>query len=629
MLGTLLNKIDKVELPPKKAMVELTSFNSGTLPHRELQQFTQEVNSLINKYNRTIPDSERKKILHEIQQKMQQIDYKYKPSELAGSPGYQAASASLFLNIKYQYASMGIFSLITNPLHSSPLSELIANMSPAKINKLLGILLKGANKNLATELCTIYESANESLEAWTFHKFLQHHEISYLGGKNSKNFKVRCININSEQVLKVDCRLDMPRNVEAHLRQKLGDRFAPIYTERQATCLDDKGVTLSRTIQVTDFYKEGNILDYRNSLATTKEQIDNTAKIFAQMAHILLDIEAAGCMFPDAKITNWLVSGGQLHLADTKSFVFTDEQGQYPAETPTRKNYRAVRTHIFNPPEFCFSKSENLACPQHSFFSQSDFCSSKVDADAVHAYILGKNLYVYATGRFEIGYSSIYFDFGTAFFQTTSGQLYRELIEGLVKATPAERLTVKDAADRLSIMNDAECNTAFIELKRMKFGKNDKKMHEFIHEKRQQIIQAQPDERKILLQKLQGTINALKKDKATAEIRKIIHDYRTKVRLLTIGMHAKANRLEQAMADVPIVDRCNFLASTKRTEVMFALASPRYRPQRRKDHLTEQMAMEKTKSSAFKNFNLKFLDSMTRVKSPNSEVNVLTRVNKY
>ncbi|WP_058534663.1 hypothetical protein [Legionella saoudiensis] len=604
MLARLFGAVRGPELPAKKPMALIAPFNAGRLPANEMVQFREAVNALINQYNKDIPDLEKKEILKQIQDKMQEVEYKYNPRHFARSPGYQEMHAALFNEIKYQYASLGTPSLIKEPKNSSPLSEVIANMAPDKADKLMSILIKGKSPFLTAELNGLYDTEDFSTEAINFRKFLRDHEVSYLGGGNSKNFKVVNRDNGNEAVLKIDCRLDMPRNVEAHLREKIPGSFAPIAAERQVCGYDAEGEFVSRTMLVTDFCKGGSVNEHRNTLLTEQELQKSTGKIFEQMTSTLLDIQEARCMFPDAKITNWLVdANGKVQLADTKSFLFTDEKQQYKeGALPGNKYCSMLRTGGFMPPELD---------------------DSSVSADAVHAYILGKNLYYYASGRIGKGDDAADFRFDGPGFSGPMGKEYREIVEGLVKPDPSERMKVREALDRLFMVNNPEFKSVFTELKALKFGENDEKMNEFIRNKQQQINNAAPEDRPAILAELQQTVAALKADKAAQGVRSAIEDLRDRAGIFTVGMNAKAARIESAMSKLSIEDRCQFLTSGKSEPVMQALASHRHWGKGGQVNLTQDGKVDTEKAAqSFKDFKAKFVDQVGEAKAPKEEAPV-------
>lgn len=593
----------KSQLPPKKEMGLLQDLDPGKLPSKDMKRFTNEVNALINRYNNKTDDSQKIEILKEIQEKIKEVEYRYRQEHFANSPGYLQARAFLFKEIQYQYASLGVTSLA--PRNSSPLAEIIANMSSEKADELLKILvdatagIKKGGKKLNTALSNLYEKTDTSQEANAFREFLNKHEISFLGGGNSKNFKITAKD-GSEEVLKVDYRLSMPKNVEAHLREKLTDLFIPVYVERSATCVDSEGKTINRGLVVTDFCEGGSVVEHRSTLKYVSDLVTKTGSIFQQMAGSMLDIQDAHCMFPDAKITNWLVDEeGNVRIGDTKSFLFTDEQGKYKSDIPGNKYCSFLNTPDYIPPEFD---------------------DSSFDADAAHAYILGKNLYHFTSGKVGTVNDGAKFDFDTQFFKIpTIGPAYKELIEGLVKPDPAKRMSVREALDQLFMINNPAFREVFTELKALKFGENDKIMNQYIREK-QQLINATTDKRKLaeILYDLKNTVAALKNDKVAQEVRDIVDDYRSSAGLFTVGKNAKASRIEQSMSQLSIEERCHFMDSPKSKDVMKAIASHRHWGKSGKVYFTETGEIDTEKAAKhFKDFKAKFSEQFK--KEPETE----------
>lgn len=603
MLAKRLNEQRKGLLTEQRPMPLLPPFKAGKLPHKDMLLFRDQVNELIQQYNQEAGNEKKLLILQDIQKRIKRIEDKYPSSHLAKSPGFLAAHATLFKEIKHQYETLGIKSLDTSKERSSPLSELIANMSPEKVDKLLAILLPGSQAKIVgedSELANLYSLDDDSEEAKRFRVFLKNHQIQYLGGSNSKNFKVTNIINNEEVVLKVDCRLDMPKDVESHLRDRLGDQIAPNDAERQAQCVV-KGKRIVRTIAVVEYCTNGSLEDYRSKMEYMQDLEDSVGEIFEQMASTFLDIEEAGCMFPDAKFTNWLVDdNNRIFIADTKSFVYIDKKGRYDSGLPENKYYELTYSDGFSPPEL------------GGFFSLS--------ADAAHAYTLGKNLYSFITYKFEEGYNGKKFDFTHDFFKKNPE--YRELIEGLVQSNPAKRMTVREALDRLFMLNNPDFKDVLTDLKALKYGENDKVMNQYIREKQQQINKTKdpddPDERTRILKEMELMVQNLKADTVAREVRKIIKDFREGAGFFTIGMKAKANRIEQQMRELPLEERCNLIESKSLTKVEQAIASHRHWGG--KTYLTSEGNIDLNKAANSFNGFKKFKDTLQKHKTTEESI---------
>lgn len=243
-----------------------------------------------------------------------------------------------------------------------------------------------------------------------------------------------------------------------------------------------------------------------------------------------------------------------------------------------------------------------------------------MSADAVHAYILGKNLYYYASGKLGKGDDAANFTFDGVGFSGPVGQEYKAIIEGLVKPEPHERMKIREALDRLFIVNNPEFKQVFADLNALKFGENDEKMNEFIRSKQQQINNAAPEARAAILTELQQTVVALKADKAVEGVRSVIKEFRDSAGIFTVGMNAKAERIESAMAKVSIEDRCKFLTSSNSEPVMQALASHRHWGKGGQVNLTQDGKIDaQNAAQSFKDFKAKFVDQVGEAKAPKQE----------
>ena len=598
------------KLPDVNAMPELKSFDAGDLPKGDMKKFRSDVNNLIKEFNKNSDPVQKKQILKDIQATIKAVECKYPPSMFAESKEFRAAHATLFNEIKKQMSLLGVNSLLPTQSKSSSLGHIVANMSPEKAEELLAILAKGKQANLAFKLQSLYEKSDTSAEAKSFREFLSNHEINFLGGGNSKNFSVTNTNDQSTLVLKVDNRLDMPRNVEVHLRGQLSNNFAPNHAERQLTYDDPDEGLQSRTLLVTEYYSGSDVYDYRKQAKTYPDLVGSACDVFSQMADVMVQIQKQGCMFPDAKLTNWLVDkDGKLIIADTKSFVFTDEHGRYRKTDdgkplPGNEYVGLLFTDSFNPPEF----------------DRTSPYAGKVTADSTHAYILGKNLYTFVTGKFDDNESGDKLDFRSEAFKTAKGVELKALIEDLVRPNPEDRIPVADAHSRLF---DIIKNEIFNDLESLKFGSKDETMNRFIRDKKEQLKAAEnnPEERSKIINELKATVTALKADEAANEVRKIVTNYREKAGLFTVGMNEKADKIESAMSKVPIEARKNLLASPESKEVLQALASHRYLGKRGNVYYkpgTEEINTEKA-ATTYKNFKSRFNEQMQSMKTSKEE----------
>ncbi len=575
-------------------MARVREFKSKKLPEDDRSHFVNNVNALIDKYNKNTTESTKKQFLQQIQKTVQEFEHKYPPSSLfVNSPEYQKVHDALFDDIRAQYASIGINSVRDAQQSPSSLPEIIANMS-SKSAATLADLLNYKHRG-AIDLKDIYEDNDKSQEAENFRAFTDSHSIRFIGGENSKNYEVVSSDprIKETLVLKLENRLDRTRAAESHLvgYEFLKDRFPRLETERQVIFKTHLGDDISRALVVTEMFSRGNLFNQEirskdaNKLreksgdpseAKTADTADtkgtdklaaNIGNYFVQMAQVFIHIQDSGCIFPDAKDSNWLVDDNEnLRLADTKSFLFTDKNGLYSKDGPENKYGGIVYTPEYSPPEL---RQRPLA---------------SVSADSVHAYTLGHNLYKYATGKHPSGSNPAKFNFDVDIFKGSSGLLLQTLVQQLTQPNASDRLSVKDARDALHTLVainkndvDAESRKVIAVLNGLKFGSNDQQMSAYIQKNEQQLKDAKPNEKGKILAEMQVMALHFKGDKAAMEIRHVVENYRNNAHWYTSGMKDKADRIEQAMSKVPLEDRTKFGQSQRQEvkDVLDAFAAAR------------------------------------------------------
>jgi serine/threonine protein kinase len=221
----------------------------------------------------------------------------------------------------------------------------------------------------------------------------------------------------------------MPRHIEHDLRQQqsLKDIFTPINADRQVLGRSSDGTMVSRTLIVTDFCTSGSVLDYSNAVRNNNnatELFQKTNHIMGQMIQVFMDIQKANCCFTDSKLTNWLVDEqGNIRIADTKSFIYT-ENGQYKPNITGNEKATIVCTYGFQPRELY---------------------KTSFDAEKLHAAILGRNIYACLTGKWPTDPISICLSRYELVFQDDMGQKYLTLINDLTKDPPYKRMNLADA----------------------------------------------------------------------------------------------------------------------------------------------------------------------------------------
>ncbi|CAM2961805.1 hypothetical protein [Legionella worsleiensis] len=600
----------------------IKSFAKGALPKDKMKKFQKAVNKLITQFNASEQLAEKEHILRQIQEIIKEVDCKYPPNLIARSKGYYAVQRWLFEEIKKQFKRLGVESLLPTHSISSPLTHIVANMSPSKAEDLLAILAVGNQQQLLTKLNSLYRSNDSSDEAVLFREFLSSHAITFLGGGNSKNFLVTRMADQSTWVLKVDNRLNLPKNIEVHLRQRLSKHFAPVHVERQLTYTDPDEGRQSRTLLVTEYYRNSDLSSYRKKLSSDVDIVDSACELFSQMAHVMQRIQEQRCFFSDAKYTNWLLGDdGTLLIADTKSFLFANSAGFYDRLLKENEySQKVLLSPFFTPPEY----------------DRNDIDKEKIEVEKAHAYLLGKNLYAFLTGVSDGTVKDSQLNFNYEVFTTEKGKKLKQLIKNLIQQFPAQRTSLAQAG---SMLLDMTRDEVFEELESLKFGAKDEKMDEYILAEKARLftLQNDPQQQFLILNELKKTIKALKEDEAANEIRTIVANFRSQAGVFTVGMNAKANKIESAMANIPIKDRINLNASLRSLllktpqssphstpffkDLLQALATHRHFGKRGTVYFkpgTEEINAEKAAAS-YKNFQLKFFDKSPVVGNNDAE----------
>ncbi|KTC65263.1 ADP-ribosyltransferase exoenzyme [Legionella adelaidensis] len=151
------------------------------------------------------------------------------------------------------------------------------------------------------------------------------------------------------------------------------------------------------------------------------------------------------------------------------------------------------------------------------------------------------------------------------------------------------------------------CCSVLKEIKTHQFGSKDKGMEDFIRVYQEKIINLKGEiELKEVEVALKQTLHGLKEDAVSYEVKKIIESFRANAKWYTIGMNFKADRIEQAMANVPLLERANVHKgdSIAAKNVLKAMASHRLFYSR----LLNGESLEETKAAkTYREFKSRFL----------------------
>lgn len=553
----LLSKAAKpVLIPPMSLLKEGDFILSEQDLAEEIKAYIHEVNALIEAFNAAEEQDTKEKILRSIHKRSQEMDNNYPEDFFDRSPLYRAGQAGLYQQLIQQAQPLKIASFAKENKPANTLAGIIANMSPEKADALLRQLIlcskdKKRGDVVDKKVLEQIYGTEKTQEAKQFKEYCKTHRFSILSVGNSINFLVKDAKGNNPQVLKVGYYLNAPRNAEVHLRNRpyLEDRFTTIEAERQVTC--DLGEPVSRTLIVTDYCPQGSIVDQRKKIKEDGEVAQNMKKIFPQMANALLRLGNSGCMFPDCKLSNWLLNEkGTLIIADTKALVFTDKEGNYSANLPGNR--------------------------WHGWMTTSGFETDSQHVDRTHACILGRNLYAYATNIVGKGFDTTHYDFNLPIFYSLYGQRIEHLIKKLITVSPKDRLSMREAMDELFSIYHPEFDSILHQLRSLKFGSKDFFMQEYILDQQSKILQAASQEEKDTIRsEMEQTVCGLAQNQELQAISKIIDGFKGHSARYTVGYLAKAERITQAMSDISIEDRINF-NSTNHPSVLKALASHRH-----------------------------------------------------
>lgn len=560
------------------------------------------LNVLIDIYNKSTP-GERIDSLKAIFDQKLLIENKYSDRSVSQCPSYVAEiQDKLFLSIQQEFAINGLQmdDATIQPEATNSFSKLLVKMEPEKVNQLIAILSAGAAFD-RNALASLYPNGSNA----EFDEFLMNNGITYLGGSNSKNFKISPYDGSKPYVLKVENRMGSCKLPVVHLRKgALQDTLTTVMAERPGTIQQKEGV-ITRTLLTTELCSGGDLMAHskKQGLNSTLRS-EKAINIYSQMNDVLLAISDAGCAFPDMKNANWLIDEhDKVLLADTKAFVFSDN-GLLDFTTLKKNGSALLSTQYINPPEFRKELYEGRS----------------ISVDKMQAFMLGKNLYEYVSQCDALDLygknDASQLKFNQIIFKTDKGKALKSLIEDLVKEDPANRISLEDARLRLShIEQMAETNPIQHEelkqnnlntlelIRRYNFGEKDVKMNEFIQQKEDLIMKTNDPS---LLREIQKDLqNILKQQAPGVQAYAVAQNLRNNAGTFTVGMNAKADRIEQAMCNIPVEERgkINDKNYAPGRQVHLEVASHRHFGSWRKVKLDENNEIdEKTAAKSYKQF---------------------------
>jgi hypothetical protein len=397
----------------------------------------------LKQYARATTVQQKKASLDEMKKVMKKFSNAYRPSDYAYSENYQKVNAAMHGFLRDEYQALGISSLADNRQAPNSISEIITNMSQEKANIFTNFLMHGqqdANKKLLG-LENLYPASDQSAEAKQFRDFISKHDIKVLSKGNSFNFLVENRVTGQRQVLKIDSGLDVPNRVDDSLRRNPGTKplINPMHADRQIFTRNTSGAPISRRLSVTNYCRFVDALTYsKEKLKSDEHRLLNADIYFRQMCDAFSNIQNSGRIFLDGKLDNWLIDDdGNLQIADTKSIVYTNENGVYDFTHPKNENTQFLASRGYEPPEW-------------------DKNRKKFTSEKSHAFIAGRNLYSFLTGDKLTADETL--DFDKDVFKTPKGKKYEELIKALTNTVPSERISLQKARGEANQISKTKLN---------------------------------------------------------------------------------------------------------------------------------------------------------------------------
>ena len=206
-----------------------------------------------------------------------------------------------------------------DPIIPSALCQMLDGISQPKVERLIEICQTHWENPavIIKNLSTLYLRIDNSNEAIRFRKFLQNHEIRFLGGGNTKNFLVTNLDTRDSQVFGVKKDMGLMSNLlTTEMRQGLENDGVISSTRAQKKSQRHVGYSLS----VTDYFPGGSFEKcYEGRKLKDSERYQQCSENIQKMIIGFQNLQKHGVLFPDAKVTNWMIgNNGSLIIADTK-----------------------------------------------------------------------------------------------------------------------------------------------------------------------------------------------------------------------------------------------------------------------------------------------------------------------
>ncbi|MCH9756604.1 MAG: protein kinase [Gammaproteobacteria bacterium] len=507
-------------------------------------------NRLIDAYNQEIDKDEKLRQLQDIYASLKWLNDRFLNRAIDYCPDYyHGINRDFFRELQAEFRDLGVLSMHEDAVYHPEKPILDSGSPPEKLANLsfedTEALIKILKRNDWTKASKYFSDDHHS------------YTIRVLGGHNSESFILQNITTQEEYVLKIENRLGLPRHAETHLRKNgLSGVLTPMLADRQVSYFDAKvNQVVTRTVLLTTLC-EGDLEHATEKHKSNDARIDAALDIYTQMSEVLGTIAANNCIFTDMKNSNWLIDEhGNIKIADTKGFLFTNAEGIFDLNDDDEKNgnyNRVANTPYVNPPEGWGRKPR---------------------ADQSHAYMLGKNLYQYLT---QCSHRAFYIDnntkqplkqvhqldFPDAVFKTERGRALKALIIELMQDDPRKRLSTEAACERLKAIGNPPVRDTRAMFERAKMSKTLlKRLNQFrvkpqdgpldtlIEKMRSEITEANTTEAMNAIQQRLKLIGETLKRLKSNDARKSVFLYQ---RNIVFGMlEGDTKEVEQALKALP------------------------------------------------------------------------------
>jgi dsDNA-binding SOS-regulon protein len=277
---------------------------------------------------------------------------------------------------------------------------------------------------------------------------LDGYQFVKLKSGNNQNY-IATDTVTSEQyIIKIENRMGMPRALASALEQKTGHIIAP-YTSRPLSYNNNarQEMRITRNLQVLPYTPYGDLENFRRIINDTPDDVYCFAlHLYSQMALIFLDLQQHGAAFTDAKNMNWLVfadaDGFSIKIADSKALEPIDATTLLCDKKQAHNEWYSGYVGLLTTPAL----------------HPKEINKRQFNADALHVFLLGKNLYHFLRGvplsYFKDHETIAPYGFHAPIFAKPLGQYFAILIQQMTNHDPRQRMTLQQVKRELDELTE-------------------------------------------------------------------------------------------------------------------------------------------------------------------------------